>query len=68
MNRYIWESIRPRQLFHARESKIAAVHADTDERLAEEILLGLADGMVTTVIDNKNLDRHPVADNCLKLL
>ena len=47
---------------------IAAVHADTDERLAEEILLGLADGMVTAVIDNENLDRHPVADNCLKLL
>ncbi len=24
----------------------------------KEILLGLADGMVTAVIDNENLDRH----------
>ena len=45
-----------------------AVHADSHKRLTKEVFLGLADGMVTTVIDQENLDRHLVVDDGLQLL
>ncbi len=45
-----------------------AVHANTHQRLAKEILLGLADGMVTAVVDQEDRDRHLVVDDGLQLL
>ena len=45
-----------------------AVYADSDQRLPEEIPLGLADGMIAAIVDQENLDRHLVVDDGLQLL
>ena len=56
------------QLFKGWKTQIPAVHTHAHQRLTEEILLGLADRMITSVVDHKYLYIHPVMDNGLQLL
>ena len=45
-----------RQLIQSREAQIPAVHADSNQRLPKEILLGLADGDGIPVVNHKYLE------------
>ncbi len=61
-----------RKLLHLRKAQIrplkAAVNSHSHQRLSKEIFLALADGMISSVVNQKYLDSHAVMDYGLKLL
>ena len=66
--RHIGVAVGRRQLIQRREAQIPAVHANSNQGLSKEILLGLADGVVSPVVNHEYLDSHSVVDNSLQLL
>ena len=60
------------QLFKVREGQVTALHAgvhtDSHQGLSEEAVLGLADGMIASIVYHENLNGHLMMDNGLQFL
>ena len=59
---------RPRDSLKRREAEIAALGADADERIAEDVFLRLADLVVAVVVDDEEFDGQPIRDDGLQFL
>ena len=60
------------QLFQIREGQVTAlhtgVHTDSHQGLSEEAVLGLANGVVASIVYHENLNGHLMMDNGLQFL
>ena len=60
------------QFLQVREGQVTALHAgvhtDSHQGLSEEAVLGLADGMVASIVYHENLNGHLMVDNGLQFL